>query len=90
MNSRVETPESVLVRELQGESVLLNLESEAYFGLDDVGTRMWQALTATSSIEAAFEMLLAEFDVEPDRLRSDLTDFVENLTKAGLIRVSQG
>ena len=70
--------------------MLLNLESESYFGLDDVGTRMWQALTSTSSTEAAFEMLLAEFDVEPDRLRSDLADFVHTLTEAGLIRVREG
>ena len=90
MKSRVETPEGVLVRELQGESVLLNLESESYFGLDDVGTRMWQALASTSSVDAAFKMLLAEFDVEPDRLRSDLAAFVDTLAEAGLIRVSQG
>jgi hypothetical protein len=37
----VPSPE-VLVQELEGEAVLLNLASERYFGLDDVGTRIWQ------------------------------------------------
>lgn len=87
---RVEVPEGVLVRELQGESVLLNLDSECYFGLDDVGTRMWSALTATGTLEAAFEALLGEYDVEPGQLRADLAAFVETLAGAGLVRVVPG
>ncbi len=53
-------PEGVLVRELEGESVLLNLESESYFGLDGIGTRMLALLTDSDSIEAAYEKLLDE------------------------------
>ena len=89
LKGRVTTPEGVLVRELEGESVLLNLNSESYFGLDDVGTRMWAALTNSPSIEAAFEMLLAEYEVEPEHLRADLSSLVERLTEAGLIDVSE-
>ena len=88
MTGRVTLPESVLVRELGGESVLLNLESESYFGLDEMGTRMWAALTTSPSIEAAFESLLAEYEVEPEQLRSDLSAFVERLAESGLIDVS--
>jgi hypothetical protein len=84
---RVQVPEGVLIRELQGESVLLNLESECYFGLDEVGTRMWNALASTDSIEAACETLLAEYDVEPARLRSDLATFIDTLAEEGLVRV---
>jgi hypothetical protein len=87
---RVEVPEGVLVRELQGESVLLNLDSESYFGLDDVGTRMWSALTTAGSVEAAFETLLGEYEVEPGQLRADLSAFVETLAGAGLVRVVPG
>jgi hypothetical protein len=88
LKGRVTTPDGVLVRELEGESVLLNLNSESYFGLDGVGTRMWAALTASPSIEAAYETLLAEYEVEPEHLRTDLSRFVEKLAAAGLIDVS--
>jgi hypothetical protein len=87
MRARVTQPQSVLVRELAGESVLLNLDSESYFGLDEVGTRMWQALTGSPSMHAAFEALCAEFDVDPDQLRGDLEQFVATLDEAGLIDV---
>ena len=84
---RVEIPEGVLVRELQGESVLLNLDSECYFGLDEVGTRMWGALTSTADVEAACDALLVEYAVERERLHSDLLAFIETLAGEGLVRV---
>ena len=67
---RAATPANVLVRILDRESVLLNLETEQYFGLDETGTRMWQLVTGSPSIEAAYQELLAEFDVEPEDRKS--------------------
>lgn len=87
-DQRIEVPDGVLMRELQGESVLLNLDSESYFGLDEVGTRMWNALTTTASARAAFDALLAEYDVAPETLRADLAEFIDKLAAAGLVRVS--
>jgi hypothetical protein len=87
-DQRVEIPEGVMMRELQGEAVLLNLDSESYYGLDEVGTRMWSALTTHATAGAAFEALLAEYDVSPEELRVDLAGFVEELASAGLIRVA--
>jgi hypothetical protein len=84
---RIEIPDGVMMRDLQGEAVILNLDSECYFGLDEVGTRMWAALTTAPNVAAATETLLAEFDVEPDTLQGDLDEFVESLAAAGLLRV---
>jgi len=77
----------VLVSELDGESVILNLRSETYFGLDRVGTRMWLVATAAASIGEAFEALREEFDVEPDTLKGDLVALLENLCAQGLLEV---
>lgn len=85
---RIEIPDGVMMRELQGEAVLLNLDSECYFGLDEVGTRMWAALTTQPTAGAAFEALLAEYEVAPEELRADLAEFVEALAAAGLVRVA--
>ena len=85
---RVSVPESVLVREIDEEAVILDLNSENYFGLDRVGARVWVALSTSESIQAAYEALLAEFDADVETLRQDLRDFVEELLKQGLIEVS--
>jgi hypothetical protein len=84
---KVSVPEHVLIRELDGESVLLNLESECYVGLDEVGTRMWAALTTGASVQAAFEELMDEYEVDAERLRGDLTRFIRELVEQGLVTV---
>jgi hypothetical protein len=84
---KVTIPADVLVNIIDGEAVLLNLESERYFGLDEVGTRIWQALGETGTIEAGYQSVLAEYDVEPERLRHDFGDLVARLEEHGLVRI---
>lgn len=77
----------VLTRELRGESVLLDLASERYFGLDEVGTGMWRALTAGGTVGQAIDALLGEYDVPAEQLREDVGAFVRQLSEAGLVDV---
>lgn len=86
-SDRVETPAHVLVRFLDKESVLLNLETERYFGLDETGTRMWQLVTTLPDINAAYRELQNEFDVESEVLRLHLTDLLARLVENGLLQV---
>ncbi len=85
--NRVIVPEHVLIRHMDGEAVLLNLDSERYFGLDATGTRMWEQLTGAPTIDAAFALLLEEFDVEPEILREHLSDLLKRLVENGLLTV---
>lgn len=81
-------PDEVLVSSLQTESVILNLKSERYFGLDDVGTRMLAILSKSDSIEAAYETLLEEYEVEGDVLRRDLASLIERLINQGVLEIA--
>jgi hypothetical protein len=65
--------------------VLLDLSSETYFGLDDVGTRIWQLLQEDGHLGNVFSRVLEEFDVEPGRLEADLIGHVAQLADAGLL-----
>ena len=85
--AKISVPKQVLVRTFQDESVLLNLASECYHGLDDMGTSMWQALIQSENIQAAYESLLSEYEVDEATLKNDLGDFIEILVKRGLIEV---
>ena len=84
-SDRVTVPDDVLISHLQEESVILNLDSERYFGLDDVGTRFLSVLTTSESIGAAYEQLSEEYDVDNDVLRRDLLALVEDLVNKGLL-----
>ena len=85
---RVTVPDDVLISNLQDESVILNLDSERYYGLDDVGTRFLSVLTTSDSIETAYERLRNEYEIDGEVLRNDLLVLVENLIHQGLIEVS--
>jgi len=87
MTMRVTSPKHVLVRTFENESVLLNLDSESYHGLDDVGTHMWEALTSSENIQAAYEKLLLDYEVDASQLRQDLDDFVAKMVQRGLLEI---
>lgn len=84
---RITVPDSVLVRELEGESVLLNLDNDQYYGLNDVGTRMVALFAETGSAAAVHRQLLEEFAVEPQRLADDMAALVGELVGQGLLAV---
>jgi coenzyme PQQ synthesis protein D (PqqD) len=86
-SDRAAAPAHVLVRLLDQESVLLNLESEQYFGLDETGTRMWQVVTTSPNIDAAYQELLAEYDVQPEMLCENLNELLGHLVEHGLLQV---
>lgn len=87
-NQKVTVPDNVLFRNLEGEAVLLHLGSEEYFGLDNVGTDMWQEMTKSATIEEAYEALLVAYDVDATQLRTDMDEFIQDLISAGLIDVA--
>jgi len=70
--------------------LILSLESEAYFGLDDVGTRIWLQLTTQPTIQDAYDALLNEYEVEPDVLQADVSKLVTELVAAGLLEITNG
>ena len=78
----------VLAQELAGETVLLDLASENYFGLDAVGTRVWQLLNEGQAGSDLIDILLDEYEVERDVLEKDITKLLDRLNEAGLIKIA--
>ena len=80
------SPEAMF-QEISGEGVILDLKSSSYFGLDEVGVRLWRLLKANPDLQAACEILLTEYDVEPTQLEQDLAKLVGQFVDAGLASV---
>lgn len=88
MDSRVRVNDDVLFQELQGETVLLNLNSGVYFGLDPVGTRMWRLIVEKEQLAEVARSIVAEFDVSEEQCAADLLALVTKLESRGLVTVS--
>jgi len=83
---KIKFPEDILFHEVGGEAVILNLESGKYYGLDELGTRMWALLSEYGAIEPVVNALLAEYEVEEEQLRSDLLKLINDLSSHGLLQ----
>ena len=84
---RVVLSPEALFQEIAGEGVILDLASSSYFGLDEVGVRLWQLLQIDPSLQAACEAILAEYEVEHAQLEQDLAKLLGQLVEAGLATV---
>ena len=87
LNQKITFADTVFAQEVDGEMVLLDMNSENYFGLDEIGTAIWQAIQEKETLQEVFELLLEQYDVEPDLLKKDLLAFVNKLVKHRIVRV---
>ena len=73
LSLQVTPSEDVVWRNLQGESVLLDLKSGVYFGLDTVGTRIWTLLQDHRDLQAVLQELLRSVGIDGVRRAENLS-----------------
>ena len=83
----IPTPDTV-VQEVGGDIVLLNLETEYYYGLDKVCVRFWQLINTNPAVSAAIDQLYSEYNVAREQLEADIAHLVNTLAEARLITLS--
>ena len=85
LNQTFTISDEVICQEFKGESVLLDLGSESYLGLDEVGTRIWQLIDDGETMRSVVATMLDEYDTNEDTLVGDLDKFLNDLQAQGLI-----
>lgn len=86
INQSFQASDDVVSREVGGEMVLLDLASGLYFGLDPVGSRVWEKLSeGATSLTQLVDAIEAEFDAPRDRIESDLAQLLAELTEKHLV-----
>ena len=88
LTARVRLAKDVLIQKIEGESILLNLATENYFALDEVGTSMVNALEESDSVEQAIGKLVGIYEVDESKLTSDAIRLVEECEQNGLLQVT--
>ena len=85
LDSIVRATPDQLTCELDGESVILHVRDGVYYGLDAVGTFIWNHMAVPVSVATIRDALVQRFDVEPDRCEADLLELTNSLLEHGLI-----
>ncbi len=88
LNQKITFADTVFAQEVDGEMVLLDMNSENYFGLDEVGTAIWQAMQEKETLQEVLDVLLEQYEVESDVLEKDLANFVNKLVESELVAVN--
>jgi hypothetical protein len=83
----VSVPEHVVFRVFPGETVVLNLDTGTYHGLNPTGGRMLEVLRDTGSREEAARVVADEFDAPIEQVRADLDSLCADLLERGLLEV---
>jgi hypothetical protein len=88
LDSRIRINDDVLWQELQGEAVLLNLKTGVYFGLNPIGTRVWELLAATGMLRDVVDAIVGEYEVEAQACADDVIALVADMQKHALVTVA--
>lgn len=80
--------DAVLYQELEDEVVLLNMENQEYYGLNDIGAQMWKCLMDMGNLVTAGDRLSGKYEVEQAVIRADLEGLVRDLLSAGLLKAA--
>lgn len=86
-SAEIVVAQGVLASDFGAEQVILNLRDGVYYGLEDVGARIWQLLQRPTTVAAMREALVDEYDVDSARCERDLFALVQDLAARGLVEV---
>ena len=85
LDTKLTVPQQVMSRLVGDETVLLDLASGLYFGLDGVGKLIWESVTEGHNLGAAVKAIVAEYDVDKGQAEADVLEFAAKLVERGLL-----
>ncbi len=74
-----------MMQQVEGDSVLLDIDTGEYFALNEVGGRVWELCDGTRSVESIADAICDEYDVERATAMSDADELLAGLAGAGLV-----
>jgi len=86
LSDRLEIPAEVMARQVGEETVILQLESGTYYGLDPVGARIWQLIGDGRNLGEVCGAMLEEYEVEREQLEADVLELAGEMEAKGLVR----
>lgn len=88
MTKRVKAISDHLYSEINGEGVILSLETGKYYGLNEVGHCIWNAIQSAATFEEIQSAVMAEYDVSEEVCRQEIISFVEKMSEEKLVEIS--
>jgi hypothetical protein len=88
LDSIIKQSGKLITSNLDGEIVMLSVENGKYYGMDDIGSRIWELIAAPLKVSKLIDLLVEEFDVERKRCESDVLTFLNAQYRENVIELS--
>ena len=88
LSAKVSIPTQVMARTVGDETIILDLASGTYYGLDPVGARMWQLMSEGNSLNSVCDSMLGEYEVTREAMEGDIRRLTEELQAKGLVSLA--
>ena len=75
---------------LEGDTVILHLGSGTYYGLNAVGSTIWNLIQEARTIAEIHDRLLQQYEADAGECERDLLNVLDDLSKAGLVEIRDG
>lgn len=76
----------IIATDMDGETVMMSIEQGQYYGLDGIGSFLWEQLAVPASLEELCQRVLQAFEIDETTCRADVSAFVEDLIEKGVLR----
>jgi hypothetical protein len=90
LHSEVVATRQQISCDLEGEAVILHLGEGVYYGLNEVGAKVWTLVQTPRTVLEIRDALLKDYDVEPDDCTSDLIELLQRLMDWKLVELRNG
>ena len=85
INSVVVQAQGLVTADMDGEKVMMVIEKGKYFGLDAIGTCIWELIQSPSTVKDLTDKLLEEFEIDRDTCQADVLEFLQKMHREGLV-----
>jgi hypothetical protein len=87
LNTALHIPINVSFSVVGEDAFLLNTQTNKYYGLEKVGTRLWELLNEGKSLKDAHQIILKEYEIGPGQLEQDILELANHLLENGLVEL---
>ena len=86
-NSCIKKTNNFVASDIDGQAIMMSIENSKYFGMDEVGTSIWNLLDQNPSFEELISNLMAEYEIDRETCENDTKAFLERLLQYKLIEI---
>lgn len=88
-DTTIEKKQDIISSGMDDETVMMSIENGEYYGLNPVGSRIWELLDRPRTVGGICDILLAEYDVPAEECRREVMEFVEKLLEKKLVKITE-